>query len=677
MNARRAGVCFVFKSFGAAAILSVVAAQAALAQAPTGAPAAAPPASAFGRLPAVQDTAMSPGGDKLAILGGPPESRSVRFATIDQPGEARLALGDVPTMEVRWAGDKHLLVRVAYWKTVGPRNAYRFERNVVVDSEGKVVSTLLEGDEASSYALSQPVVGVVAGDKPKAFVLGLVEAVDNGSGNLNTRLVRKEVANPQMWSLWRVDVAKGNGVIAERGTPDTKSWSIDATGEARVRVDRDLFSHKTKIYARAKGEKQWRPLPGVEPEATYMGYSDVEDAAFMARRAPGGVQQLVRIRLADGVVEPVGKPVTNLDIGLMWDEHLTKPAAIVSGGERPTYEWLDAQLGQVHAALSRAFKGRDVRLSGWSKDRTRYIVRVTAPDLPATWYLYDRARKELSPVGEEYPELKDKALGQSRWLTYKARDGLEIPAYLTLPAGAAADSGKHPLIVLPHGGPAARDTFDFDWWAQFLATRGYAVLQPQFRGSAGFGDDFEAAGALEWGAKVQTDLLDGVARLAADGVVDPARVCIVGASFGGYSALAGATLHPEAYRCAISVNGVSDLPQMLSETVTAYGNESESFRYWRRQMGNTYTDPTALTSVSPARQVTKDTPPVLLIWGERDTTVAPAQSERMRAAMAAARRPVESVMLEKDDHYLSSSASRTRMLEATEQFLAKHLPTTR
>lgn len=617
---------------------------------------------------------MSPAGDQLAIMGGGPVARTVRFATIDKPGEALLGLGDIQTMDVRWVGESYALVRAAYWQSTGPRNAYRFERNIVVDNKGKVISQLLEGDSPSVYALSQPVLGVVDGEKPKALVLGLEELVDNGEGNLNTRLVRKGVANPLVWTLWRVDVVRGRGNIAERGTPDTKTWSVDATGEARVRIDEDALNHKTTLYGRAKGEKIFKLLARLDGDTGYMGYSDTEDAAYVVETAADGAAQVVRRRLAGGAAEPVGKPVRNLDVGMLWDQNLTTPAAIVSGGERPTYEWLDPQLAGVHGSLSRLFKGRDVLLTGWSKDRTRFVLRVTAPDQPAVWHLYDKARKEISPLGEEYPELKDQPMGQTRWLTYKARDGLEIPAYLTLPPGAPASGGKLPLVVLPHGGPAARDRFDFDWWVQFLASRGYAVLQPQYRGSSGFGDAFRKAGEREWGAKIQADLLDGIASLGAEGVIDPARVCIAGASFGGYSALAGATLNPDAYRCAVSVNGVADLPQMLSETVTAYGQESNSFRYWRSVIGSTASDPTALTSISPARRVTKATPPVLLVWGERDTTVLPAQSERMRDALRAAGRPVETVVLEKDDHYLSSSAARTRMLEATEQFLAKHLP---
>jgi dipeptidyl aminopeptidase/acylaminoacyl peptidase len=165
-------------------------------------------------------------------------------------------------------------------------------------------------------------------------------------------------------------------------------------------------------------------------------------------------------------------------------------------------------------------------------------------------------------VGQQYPQLAEVPLGTVEEINYAARDGYAVPAYLTLPAGMEAK--KLPLVVLPHGGPRARDSGrDFDWWSQFMASRGYAVLQPQFRGSTGFGQKHELAGYRQWGKLMQNDVTDGVRKLIADGTVDAERVCIVGASYGGYAALAGAAFTPELYRCSVSVAGVSDLVEML------------------------------------------------------------------------------------------------------------------
>jgi dipeptidyl aminopeptidase/acylaminoacyl peptidase len=333
---------------------------------------------------------------------------------------------------------------------------------------------------------------------------------------------------------------------------------------------------------------------------------------------------------------------------------------------------MDAELGAAHAALSRAFKDQRVELEGWSDDRTRVVARISSPDHPPAWYLFDRPRKELSPLGEEYPELKGAALGTTRWISYKAADGLEIPAYVTLPPGAPAEGGKLPLVVMPHGGPTTRDDYDFDFIAQFLATRGYAVLQPQYRGSRGFGEAFEKAGRGEWGGKMQTDLLDGVAGLAAKGTIDPARVCIVGASFGGYAALAGAAFHPEAYRCAASFAGVADLGLLIVEQGRLYGRDSLAITQLRRMLGQASIF--KLNATSPSKHAEDIKAPVLLIHGDKDTVVPFEQSENMAGALKGAGKPYQFVVLKDENHYLTRPETRTQMLEALGGFLAKNLP---
>jgi dipeptidyl aminopeptidase/acylaminoacyl peptidase len=437
---------------------------------------------------------------------------------------------------------------------------------------------------------------------------------------------------------------------------------VDSSGEARVRLDHGPVG----IYVRAKGESEWRPLVfrGNEAPAFY-GYSEPTDAIYLRR---GG--QLELRRLADGSSQTIheGKE----ELSLVWDRHRNAAVALETGDERPQLKWFDAELGAIHGILSRALKGRDVALTGWSEDRARFVARASAPGAPPSWYLYDRTRKEISPLGDEYPELKGVAMGSTRWITYKARDGLEIPAYVTLPPGAPAKNGKLPLVVMPHGGPHTRDIYDFDYLAQFLATRGYAVLQPQFRGSSGFGDDFAKAGKGEWGGKMQTDLQDGVAALAAAGDVDPQRVCIVGASFGGYAALAGATLYPDAYRCAASIAGISDLGQLILEEGRLYGRDSGAAQALREDLVST--DREKVLAISPARHVTAARVPILLIHGDKDTVVLIGQSKRMAEALRAAGKDFEFIVLENENHYLTRTATRTQTLEALEKFLAKNLP---
>jgi len=252
-------------------------------------------------------------------------------------------------------------------------------------------------------------------------------------------------------------------------------------------------------------------------------------------------------------------------------------------------------------------------------------------------------------------------------IDYVAADGLALHGVLTLPRGRAA--GKLPLVVLPHGGPAARDHAEFDWWAQALASRGYAVFQPNFRGSTGYGPAFQIAGNGQWGTKMQTDISDGVAALAARGIIDPKRACIMGASYGGYAALAGVTLQQGLYRCAVSVAGVADL-QLMKADELGVGPTRVQARNWATLIGAR----TDLAAISPAMAAARADAPVLLIHGRDDTVVPYAQSTRMAGQLRAAGKPVELVTLKGEDHWLSRGATREAMLVAAVAFIEKHNP---
>ena len=229
-----------------------------------------------------------------------------------------------------------------------------------------------------------------------------------------------------------------------------------------------------------------------------------------------------------------------------------------------------------------------------------------------------------------------------------------------------------PLIVYPHGGPTARDFYDFDFIAQFMATRGYAVLQPQFRGSSGFGKAHEDAGKGEWGGKMQTDLQDGIAALAASGEIDATRVCVVGASFGGYSALAGAALYPDVYRCAVAIAPVADLGLLVTEQARTNGGKDAGIEELRDQLGAASKD--KLVAQSPAKHAAAVRIPILMIHGDQDTVVPLTHSRLMAGELKKAGKPYELIELNGENHYLTRSATRIQTLEVLEKFLTRHLP---
>src|SRR6185503_15969183 len=265
---------------------------------------------------------------------------------------------------------------------------------------------------------------------------------------------------------------------------------------------------------------------------------------------------------------------------------------------------------------------------------------------------------------------KPEDVGQVITIEYKATDGLKIPALVTWPAGVPeADRKNLPMIVMPHGGPESYDSVQFDWLAQYFANEGYMVLQPNFRGSAGFGEAFTAAGYHQWGRKMQSDITDGANALVKMGWADPSRVCIVGWSYGGYAALAGGGVTPDLYKCVVSVAGVSDLIAMLGEEQRTASWYSLKMEYWKKLIGDPDKDRAEIEKVSPVNLAASYKAPVLLIHGADDLTVPVKQSELMEAALKKAGNTVSYLRLKGADHGLTKPENRKAALEAMGKFI--------
>jgi dipeptidyl aminopeptidase/acylaminoacyl peptidase len=332
------------------------------------------------------------------------------------------------------------------------------------------------------------------------------------------------------------------------------------------------------------------------------------------------------------------------------------------------YVFFDNELQAHWNAVEREFPNEQVRLLSNSDDFARILVQVFGAKDGYVYALFDWYTHKTAILGKVYEGLQGVAAVKP--ISYPAADGVVIPAFLTLPKDREA--ANLPLIVLPHGGPQAADSNRFDWWAQALANEGYAVLQPNYRGSA-LSPKFVALGYGEWGRKMQSDLSDGVRRLAQQGTINPNRVCIVGASYGGYAALAGMTLDPGVYRCAVSVAGLSDLKRFLGHRYS-WAETTRAYRYWERFLGVSTSSASTLDAISPIEHVKAVTGPVLLIHGRDDTVVPYDQSEAMASALKHAGRSVSLVTLKNEDHWLSRSATRLQMLQATVEFLRANNP---
>jgi dipeptidyl aminopeptidase/acylaminoacyl peptidase len=468
--------------------------------------------------------------------------------------------------------------------------------------------------------------------------------------------------------LFRFDLDTGREKLAVAGNETARGWLVDANGVIAAEKDYDERGQRWAIRIhrdRGLADVSSGQEPIESPEL--LGFGMQPDTLLVSSLELGDpVWRLLSMK--DGTLGPPMVERKLFDAPI--EERLT--SRLIGGVHRADdakYTFFDADKEARWQRIARTFPGERVRFISATDDYSRFVVLVEGPRHGYQYELVDIDQNTVGPLNDVYPGIG--APYEVRAINYAAADGLQIPAYLTLPRGKP-EKGL-PLIVLPHGGPAVRDTAEFDWWSQALADQGYLVLRPNYRGSS-LGWKFISAGFGQWGRKMQSDLSDGVRHLVHEGLVDPARVCIVGASYGGYAALAGVTLDPGVYRCAVSVAGIGDPARMLEREQDKVSFDKRAVRYWDRFMGATGAKDPALDAISPIRHIDAVTVPVLLIHGRDDTVVPYEQSEQMYKALHRAGKVVELVSLKHEDHWLSGSQTRLQMLEATVRFLRKYNP---
>ena len=339
-----------------------------------------------------------------------------------------------------------------------------------------------------------------------------------------------------------------------------------------------------------------------------------------------------------------------------------------SGADRP-FRFIDPAAQKRYAALGRTFPDRISISKAAPPTTSASSSKSTERPHPPLYYLVDFAAKSADIVGEQYPGLVDKPQGAVRRFEYAARDKYALFGYLTIPPGA--EEKNLPLVVLPHGGPESDDTPYFDWWSQFLASRGYAVLRPQFRGSTGLGDAHRFAGRGQWGLRMQDDVTDGVQALIAQGIADPKRVCYRRRELWRLCGAGGRRIHSGSVRLRGERCGRIRSARDSGVEREDVQRESDSFFYWRDSIGDSLDS--RIAEKSPARSARTIRAPILLLHGTNDSVVPFAQSEMMANALKAAGKPYQLMTLEGEDHWLSSSATRIRMLSEIEKFLAANL----
>jgi len=622
-----------------------------------------PPIDAYGELPAMEELVISPSGERIATLATISGQRRLLIVDQDMKVLRSFAMDGLKIRSFDFVTDDHLLLRHSSTQDLGfgfSQDKFEFFQSIIIPVGG--------GEPEAVFGNRRDLVGATFGyygtrmvnGRPAAF-FGAIELERETTGNrtgyrfnhgrpalysvdIQTNAAKRVDGSPNenMQRDWlighdgailaRLDLSQTNGAWQIRGTSGVIAKGVDPLGDVYlVAIGAD---GSTIIYSardETSGTTHWYEVAvgGGGTPAEVFGDDDID--RIFTDRLNG---QLIGYLREESEIEPI-----------FFDPGMTAKVKLIR----------------------KAFAKLNNRMIDWTRDFSHAIVRTDGDGDSGSYFKVDIARLKADAIGYERPAIAPVQVGPVSTVEYTASDGLEMNGILTLPPGREAKG--LPLIMLPHGGPHSHDEEGFDWWAQAFASRGYAVFQPNFRGSTNRSESFAQAGYGQWGRKMQSDISDGLAMLAEKGIVDPRRACIVGASYGGYAALAGVTLQQGLYRCAVSVAGVADLGLM-----TRIERRESGSKLRERSLEEELGPRSGFREVSPRYNAARADAPIMLIHGRDDTVVHYEHSLKMADALKDAGKPYEFVELKGEDHWLSLRETRVAMLEAAMAFVMKHNP---
>jgi dipeptidyl aminopeptidase/acylaminoacyl peptidase len=635
MKKFRAGSVFV--------VMSVAVAGPARADAP-------PPVEAYGKLPSIEAPRLSPDGGAISFLSSVDGRRCLmieRLTGRDRDSRA-LCPGRYEVRSFAWKSVDRLIVEV-YTQGHPLGSELRTEsRLLAIDPNGRRTVALIEPKAERAVDFGEDRVIDMLPDDPDHVLVAAY---------------RTDADSPD---VVQVDIESGRTRTVVDGQDRITSWKTDGAGHVRVGVAID--DGMLKVYYRDGADGPFRLIRQVEAARassfSVLSVGDQPGLLYVASTEPTGRRAVYRYDVAtDRLLEPyAARPDADID-SLVMDRG--RPLGYGYTIDEPAMVYTDAGLGADAAQVAAALPRFRTTVVDSTADGGRLLILAAGGSRPGKYFLLTRAagQSTLAPIGDIRPNIPDASLSPVSPVVYKARDGLDIHGYLTLPAGRPM--GPMPFVVLPHGGPSARDSVGFDYLAQMIASRGYGVLQPNYRGSRGYGGAFEQAGYQQWGLRMQDDVTDGTRWLIDQRLADPTRICIVGWSYGGYAALMGAIRTPDLFRCAASIAGVTDLRRRL--------DRAQQSRFADVNLPRFDSDPKELEENSPVLQAARIRIPVLLVHGRRDFTVSVEDSLAMEAALRDAGKRVRSLYFDDDDHYLFREDDRIALLKTLSDFLGESL----
>ena len=622
------------------------------------------PIESYGLLPEIEMVAVSPSGNIFAFRRTTEKEDAIWvYSLLEKKSLGGVALPDgISPTKLTFISDKHLVMTANSFARL---RGFRGGKHDVSDAyvfniKSKKIKRLL--DTGSDVYLGQRNLGKIIGvsEDQKYVYMG---AYKGDAAAYET----------PFYSVFKVklDAPKRRKAVYT-GDEHGIKFLLDAKGKPLVQEIYDNERNLHQILALNNGE--WKEIYIKEADVRFIAleglssdyksiivskYKDDRDTYFTMDIATGEMRETNFTR-KDADVESIIADANRVIQGVRYS------------GFSPTYQFIDPKLNDRITKIQSMFPDNSVWLRSWTPDFKTLVVSVEGSQFAGQFYGFKEGEKpQLLSIAR--PRIKKDNIHPVRIFNYTALDGREISGLLTIPKNRMDNIQNLPAIMLPHGGPRSYDRIGFDWMAQAFAEHGYLVIQPQFRGSDGFGWEHYAAGRGEWGKKMQSDLHDGLQVLIDDGIVDSSRVCIVGASYGGYAALAAGAFTPEIYQCVVSINGLSNLNLFLRDAKKYYGKDHWVLSYWEKSIANGEASREALAAISPANFAENYTSPVLLIHGENDKVVHINQSKKMVSQLKSAKKDVEFVKLKDGDHYLRTNEGRLKAMKNTIEFVNRNL----
>lgn len=615
-----------------------------------------PPVEAFGSLPAIVDIDISPSGERLLAR--------YRGASDDVYSLLVLRLGTEGGLEFRMREDDRLALRNPFWKRddrIVASVRYAGSRYGTDTVETRLVALDVPTQEIFPLFWQ----GLGQDDLPVQIQDDIVSTLPNDPDHILVQYGGKKEA------VYKVALEKRRRHRTHQSARrNILSWDADRDGD--VRAGWGLVNEKEPKRIAKGGDGKWHDITEATAQPgqrfSILGFAKNPDKMFVTSNHEGGTDGLYEFSVSQRAFTKklFDRPTVDVD-GIIQDVDTGEVIGVVAGEDQRDVEWLAGSRSQMIVdKLAKVLPGQRLQVVGYNLPQTHATVYADRENRPGTPYIFDIENSTLEALPAQYPLLEGVPLGKVFATSYAARDGLTIPAYVTLPPGKASldDAQGMPFILLPHGGPTARDFQGFDWEAQFLASRGYGVLQMNFRGSDGYGEAFRAKGDKQWGQAMQDDISDGAAWLVAEGYADPARLAIAGGSYGGYAALMGAVKTPDLFQCAAAFAAPTDLPRLLSFHQDYIGG-----RYGTRHIGNLWRDGRMLRENSPYQRVDDIKIPVFLAHGENDRVVDVKESRTMARRLKRQGKQVVYREFEGGTHFLNVGNHRVEYLTALEKFL--------